>query len=108
MTTATARMTVGSVFGAVSTAAGAVGSAFNTTAKGVIALDNYMDKVLTQQKYRSAVDLADFKTRIADEKAMEETQRRKQILEFTAQSQENADLFKTAHDRYMAVLDAVK
>ncbi len=104
-TTATARLTVGSIFGAVNNAATSVASIFDTATKAIDMGNKYVSDASDKQRIRSTIDMHDFKEVLVEQKSMEETLRKKTILDFTNQSPENAELFKSAYDRLTLLIN---
>lgn len=102
--TATARLTLGSVLGTVESAATSISSVFDTATKGINMANKYVSDASKKQNIRSIVDMHDFQNKLAEEKAMEETLRKKTILEFTNQSEENKNLFENAFNRINELL----
>ena len=99
MSTATARVTFGSLLGAVNDATSVLSSSFNTITKSINMANKYVTDAAEKQSIRSIVDMHDFETKLQEEKAMEETLRKKQIVEFTNESEINKELFENAYNR---------
>lgn len=108
MATATARMTLGSLFATVGTAANAVTSTLNTTVDAISMLDRYVSDARERQTMRSAVEKLDFTQRLAEEKATEMSERQLQVLEFCAQSADHKRMFETNYDRIIGVLNKLE
>lgn len=103
-TQATARLTLGSVFGTINSAATSVSSVFDTATKGINMANKFVTDASEKQNIRSIVDMHDFTEKLTEEKAMEETLRKKAILDFTNQSQDNKDLFEAGYNRIKELL----
>lgn len=101
----TARMTVGSLFGAVNSAATSVGSVFDTTNRAIGMANKFVTDMADKQDIRSIVDMHDFKEKLTEEKSMEETLRKKTISEFCKAEPENKEMFETAYNRISALLN---
>lgn len=101
---ANTRMTLGAVLGSVQEAATSVSATFNTVTKGVNMLNRYVSDAAEKQQVRSVIDMHDFKEKLVEEKAMEETMRKKQILEFTNQSEINKELYQASYNRLQELL----
>jgi hypothetical protein len=101
-------MTVGSLFATVGTAANAVTSVLDTTVRSVSMLDRYVRDAQERQDARSTVDMDSFTEQLRDEKSMEEAMRKKQVLDFTSQSEINQQLYAAAYDRIGRLLDSRK
>lgn len=108
MTTATARMSLGSVFGLIATTANAVSSMVNTAADSVSMLDNYVQKAKAQQVIEIDADLADYEAQVIEIKAQEASERQSQIEEFCARSPRHAQLYTSNHERLTAALAKAK
>lgn len=104
-TQATARLTLGSVLGTINSAATSVSSVFDTTTKAINMANKYVSDAADKQRIRSIVDMHDFTEKLSEEKAMEETLRKKTILEFTSQSKDNEELFNSAYNRIKDLIE---
>lgn len=102
---ANARITLGSLFGAINSAATSVSSVFDTTTKGINMANKYVSDAAEKQHIRSVVDMHDYAERLAEEKAMEETLRKKEIIEFTKVSDENHQLFNESYNRIKSLIE---
>lgn len=102
---ATARMTLGSILGTATDAAQSVSAVFNTATKAINMGNKFVSDAAEKQSIRSTLDMHDFTMKLAEEKAMEETLRKKTILDFTKQSTENEQLFETAYNRINQLLE---
>lgn len=101
---ATARMSIGSAFGAITNAADSVASIFGTTNKAIGMLDTFVSDAAKHQKMRSAANTGDFKRKLEQDKAMEDTQRKKTIREFIGNDQQIASDFQESLTHYKELL----
>lgn len=104
-TTATTRMTFGSVLGAVTSVATSVGDTFDTVNKGIGMANSYVSNAALDQKQRAKAHRNDFNYKLAEEVAMQRTERQKTILEFTTQNPENKELFEKNYNEVLALLN---
>lgn len=95
----TARLTLGSVLGTVNEVATSVSSVFSTGTAAVGIVNRYVEDAATKQKIRSIIEMNDYSQKFREEKAMEATLRKKQIVQFCNESEENKELFKAEYDR---------
>ena len=102
MSNATARMTIGALFGTVTNAAGAVSSTIDAVSAGVGMLETFVDNAALQQRKRMAADIVDLDQRIAVEKGEQMAQREVDTLKFCSQS----DFHKESFDRNYALIVA--
>ncbi|QDH84044.1 hypothetical protein KMC60_gp01 [Achromobacter phage vB_AxyP_19-32_Axy11] len=98
MSVATTRVTFGAVLGTINEAATTVSSTFGTATKAVGMLNTFVSAAADKQALRTKVDLHEFKTRLIEEKSMEEA-RRKVAIEDFCKDEVNAKHFKSAYDR---------
>lgn len=108
MATATARMTLGSVFATVGTAANAVTSVLDTGVAGIAMLDTYVKDMSTRQAARSKADMDDFIFSLVEEKAQERTERQIQVQEFCAKSEDHQRFYAANYNRLMSILAPAK
>lgn len=101
---ATARMSIGSAFGAITNAAESVASVFGTTTKAIGMLDTFVSDAAKNQKLRSVANTADFKKKLEQDKAMENTVRIKQVREFCGQDLQIAKDYQESLDYYKDLL----
>lgn len=94
---ASTRMTIGSVLGAVQTAAITVSGTLDAAGSAIGMLNATVSKAAKEQSIRHAIDVNEFKSRLVQEVAMQRSQRERQVLEF-CQDEQNAKLYKSAHD----------
>lgn len=97
-------MTLGAVFGAVSTTAGAISGAVGTVASSVLLLDNFVNKALDEQKARHAMESENFDQRLLAELAQEQAQVLMAADAFCDQSENHRKRFTESHNRLSAAL----
>lgn len=102
-TTASVRMTAGTLLGTVNEAATTVADTFSTVTKAVGMANTYVSTMATKQQVRTKLELAEFTTKLIEEKAMEEAIRQKNVLEF-CKDEQSQQLYKAAHDRFTEIL----
>jgi hypothetical protein len=107
-TTATGRMTLGSIYGAVTTTAGALGQAVGTVAKGVQLLDNYAEAALTEQRKRHMLEAASVDKRLLLEVTMANVQIDLAADEFCNKGARQKELFNAEHARLSELLAQLK
>lgn len=105
-TTATARLTVGAIFGAISTAALSITSVLDATTDGVGMIHTFVNDAATKQSIRSVVDMDGFESALQDEQAQIMTSRQLGILEFRRQSKDHDELYTDNHARIGKLLEA--
>lgn len=104
MTTATGRMTLGAILGAVTTTAGAVTGAIGTAASSIMLLDNYVGKALNEQKTRHVLESENFEERLLIELTQEQASLRLAADQFCNQSPAHQEHFNTSYAKLSAVL----
>jgi hypothetical protein len=104
MTTLTARASLGTVFGAVGTAANAVSSVLQTTVASVAMLDKFVSDAAERQRERAVADMAIFRNTLLSEKSQELAEHRKHVLEYCRQSTEHEQLYQAAYTELGAVM----
>lgn len=102
-TTASIRMTAGTLLGTVNEAATTVADTFGTATKAVGMLNRYVTDMADKQTIRSKLEMHEFTTKLVEEKAMEETIRKKNIQEF-CKDKDNAALYSASYDRLLEIL----
>lgn len=102
--TATARITTGSVFGVVSTAAGALSSTFQAATDSVGMLNRHIQHAAEKQSMRITLDKDTYKQDLIERKAQEEAVRKLAILEFVGQSEQHKGLYNEAYERMQQLL----
>jgi hypothetical protein len=106
MSTATARLTIGAVLGTVGSAANTVSTVLGGVTKSVSMLDQFLDDAIEKQQARSIVDMADFESSLAEEKAQEMAERQLQVLQFCKQSVRHGELYEANFNRISDLLAA--
>lgn len=79
---ATTRMTVGTLLGAVNGAATTVADTFDTATKAIGMANLYVTTMSDKQRIRTKLEMHTFVNKLAEETAMVETLRKKNIEEF--------------------------
>ena len=102
-TTATVRMTAGTLLGTVNSAATTVADTFGTATKAVGMLNRYVIKQADKQIIRDKLEMHEFTNKLIEETAMQEAIRQKQILDF-CKDEQNKELFSNAYDRLSKIL----
>lgn len=108
---ASARFSLGSVFGTVATAANAVSSTFEAATVGVSMLDRFVQTAKMKQEERHIVDLADFRERLIEDRSREITERQVAVNEFVGKSALHKNLYEanyTKLEKLLAAHDAKK
>ena len=106
MSQATARMTIGSLFGAATTAANAVSGIIGTAANAVGMLDTYVGTHVRQQQTSMELEADDFEEKILERISMERTERQLQLVKYTSQSAAHSELFNANMLQLRARADA--
>jgi len=104
MTMANPRNMFGSLFGMVSSGATAVASTFEAGIAGVSMLDRFVQDAKQRQDERSIVDMADFRSRLLEEKSREVSDRQVQVEDFMKKSPLHATLYKANYQRFEDLL----
>jgi hypothetical protein len=107
-TTATAKSTLGSIFGMVGTTAGAVTSAVEAGVVGVEMLDRFVQKHSNQQKEQYALDAGAFSLNMLRERAMEDAQRQGDVEKFCSENGENRARYEQSLAFFTAILEESK
>lgn len=102
-TTASVRMTAGTLLGTVNEAATTVADTFGTATKAVGMLNRYVTKMSDKQIIRDKLEMHEFTAKLVEETAMQEAVRQKTILEF-CKDEQNGKLYEAAFDRLTAIL----
>lgn len=102
-TQATTRMTVGTLLGAVNGAATTVADTFDTATKTVGMANLYVSTMADKQKIRTKLEMHTFVNKLAEETAMIETLRKKNIEEF-CKDKDNADIYNAEYDKIIDIL----
>ena len=102
-TTASVRMTAGTLLGTVNEAATTVADTFGTATKAVGMLNRYVTKMSDKQIIRDKLEMHEFTAKLVEETAMQEAVRQKSIKEF-CKDEQNAELYSQAYDRLREIL----
>lgn len=102
-TTASVRMTAGTLLGTVNEAATTVADTFGTATKAVGMLNRYVTKMSDKQIIRDKLEMHEFTAKLVEETAMQEAVRQKGILEF-CKDEQNGKLYSSAYDRLKEIL----
>lgn len=102
-TTATVRMTAGTLLGTVNSAATTVADTFGTATKAVGMLNSYVSTMAEKQAIRTKLEMHTFVNKLAEETAMVETLRTKSIEEF-CKDEQNARIYTSEYEKIMALL----
>jgi hypothetical protein len=105
MATATAKSTLGSIFGMVGTTAGAVTSAIEAGVVGVEMLDRFVAKHSDQQRTQYALDAGAFKMNLLKERAIEDARRSEEVEKFCSESSENRARYEHSLAFFSAILE---
>lgn len=102
-TTATVRMTAGTLLGTVNSAATTVADTFGTATKAVGMLNSYVSTMADKQAIRTKLEMHTFVNKLAEETAMVETLRKKNIEEFCKDS-DNARIYNEEYNKIVDIL----
>lgn len=102
--TASARLTVGALFGAVTTAANSVTALLDVTTDGVGMISTFVGDAATKQSLRSLVDMHGFEAALQEEKAQEMSVRQMDILKFVNQSADHKVFYETNYNNIGKIL----
>lgn len=106
MANASARLTVGALLGAVTTAANTITTSLDTITDGVGMINTFVNDAATKQSIRSVVDMEGFESALQEEKSQEMTARQLSVLQFCNQSPDHARLYQANYDRIGQILTA--
>lgn len=102
-TTASVRMTAGTLLGTVNEAATTVADTFSTVTKAVGMANLYVTTMSDKQKIRTKLEMHTFVNKLAEETAMVETLRKKTIEEF-CKDEANANLYNAEYNKIIDIL----
>lgn len=102
-TTATVRMTAGTLLGTVNSAATTIADTFGTATKAVGMLNTYVSTMADKQAIRTKLEMHTFVNKLAEETAMVETLRKKNIEEF-CKDEQNAVLYNAEYEKVIDLL----
>lgn len=97
---ATARLTIGSLLGTVTTAAETVTSTLNVVSLSVGMANAYVAKAAHEQQHRHRNDAELFTSRLVIEGAQAETEMNLEVIKYCKKSDEHQKLFAKAYEKY--------
>ena len=103
MSQATARLTLGSLFGTVVSAADAATGALGTVSNAVGMLNAYVANAAEEQQARFINEKATFIIRLVDEGTQAEAEVHLNALTFRKKSADHAELYDAAYGKYAAL-----
>ena len=103
---ATARMSIGSVFGAIGQTATTITSTLGAVNAGIGMANAAITNMATQQQVRIKLDNASFKETLLTEKAQELADSTLEAAKFRNKSDQHAQAYDTAHATLAAALGA--
>jgi hypothetical protein len=103
---ATARMSIGSIFGAIGQTAGTITTTLEAANAGLGMANEAISNMAIQQKLRSKADNASFKITLANEKTQELAESTLEAAKFRQQSDAHAQAFDSAYAIIAAALEA--
>ena len=103
MSQATARLTLGSLFGTVVTAAETITGVLDTVSNGVGMLNSYVENAACEQQARILNDKARFQKQLVIEGAQAETEMEIGALSYRKKSADHAELFDQAYEKYAKI-----
>lgn len=104
MTTATARLTLGTVFGAATTAAAAVTNVLTTTSIGINMLGSYAEQAARHQTKTLLVEDAEFDIELANRISTERMNRQLELAKVLSTSPAHKALYDANYEDVMAIL----
>jgi hypothetical protein len=105
---ATGRMTIGALFGTISTTANAISGVVGTAAAGVGMLDSFVKKELKEQETRHFLEGLVFEENLSKELSLEQAQKDIVFDQFCDSSTRNAQLFNSHLTRLQDALASRK
>lgn len=102
---ASARMSLGSIFGAVSQTAGTITSTLETVNHAVGMANEAISNMAIQQKVRSKLDNETFQTTVLIEKSKELAETTLEGAKFRDQSEAHAQAYDSAFNQLAAILN---
>ena len=105
---ATARMSIGSVFGAIGQTATTLTTSLEAVNAGIGMANQAIQSMATQQRVRAELDDGAFEEIVLNEKAQELAEATIVSAKFRNQSEAHAAAFDAAHEKLAAVLAARK
>lgn len=102
-TNATVRMTAGTLLGTINGAATTVADTFDTATKAIGMANLYVSTMADKQRIRTKLEMHTFVNKLAEETAMVETLRKKNIEEFCKDDQ-NAQIYNAEYSKVIDIL----
>lgn len=102
-TNATVRMTAGTLLGTINGAATTVADTFDTATKAIGMANLYVSTMADKQRIRTKLEMHTFVNKLAEETAMVETLRKKNIEEFCKDDQ-NREIYNREYDKIIDIL----
>lgn len=102
-TNATVRMTAGTLLGTINGAATTVADTFDTATKAIGMANLYVSTMADKQRIRTKLEMHTFVNKLAEETAMVETLRKKNIEEF-CKDEQNATIYNAEYDKIINIL----
>ncbi len=102
-TNATVRMTAGTLLGTVNGAATTLADTFDTATKAIGMANLYVSTMAEKQRIRTKLEMHTFVNKLAEETAMVETLRKKNIEEFCRDA-DNANLYNAEYNKIIDIL----
>ena len=105
---ASAKLTLGSIFGTINDTANAVSSLVNTTTRGIGMLDAFVTKAANEQRKQHIADDAKFEETLLREFAQEQAEADLKVVEFCKKSADHERLYQKSYDRLNSLLNPEK
>lgn len=102
-TTASVRMTAGTLLGTVNGAATTIADTFDTATKAIGMANLYVSTMSEKQQIRTKLEMHTFVNKLAEETAMVETLRKKNIEEF-CKDEQNAQIYNAEYSKIIDIL----
>lgn len=99
-TTATARLTIGAVFGSIAQTAGTVSNVLGAANSSVNMLNAYVEKAAKEQRMNYRADEKELANKIIERVSKEQVERRIELDKFCAQSDRHEKLYQEALEEY--------
>lgn len=100
----TSRITFGAVLSTIQSTANAATSLVDTANAGIGMLSSFVAEAADNQRVRQIADREDFLESLIREKSMERSASTLKIAKFMAQSEEHAEAYTAAYNRYSELL----
>lgn len=101
--TSTVRVTAGTLLGAVNGAATTIADTFDTATKAIGMANLYVSTMADKQRIRTKLEMHTFVNKLAEETAMVETLRKKNIEEF-CKDEQNAQIYNREYEKIIDIL----